>query len=214
MQLNQVTYGNPTQKILELLNQKGLVDSLFEELKSEQMPLNDSELTKEELNEVVHGISLLQQPENEIYLKRYKSYDRSLIQSLVTIFKQKGIDVEEICSSIENDINPLIAKLKVHFNRPRPYQLANYYKLKLFPFDSFSSNSASYPSGHTLQASVMLNVIGSMYPTQYKYCRNIIDDIAESRINLGLHYPSDNDFALEVADKILKHKEFSKKYHI
>jgi hypothetical protein len=178
------------------------------------MPLNDSELTKEELNEVAEGISLLEDKENDYFLKRYKSYDRSLIQSLTTIFKQRGVDVEQVCTQIQDDINPLIAKLKVHFNRPRPYQLANYYKLKLFPFDSFSSNSASYPSGHTLQASVMLNVIGSMYPTQYKYCRNIIDDIAESRINLGLHYPSDNDFALEVADKILKHKEFSKKYHI
>lgn len=214
MKLDQVTHGNPTQNIIVLLNKKGLVDSLFEELKNTDMPLNDSELTKEELNEVADGILLLEDKENDYFLKRYKSYDRSLIQSLTTIFKQKGIDVEEVCTQIQNDINPLIAKLKVHFNRPRPYQLANYYKLKLFPFDSFSANTASYPSGHTLQASVMLNVIGSMHPTQYKYCRNIIDDIAESRINLGLHYPSDNDFALEVADKILKHKEFSKKYHI
>lgn len=214
MELNQVTYGNPNQNTKVLLSKKGLVDSLFEELKNTDMPLNDSELTKEELNEVAEGISLLEDKENDYFLKRYKSYDRSLIQSLTTIFKQKGIDVEEVCTQIQNDINPLIAKLKVHFNRPRPYQLANYYKLKLFPFDSFSANTASYPSGHTIQASVMLNVIGSMHPTQYKYCRNIIDDIAESRINLGLHYPSDNDFALEVADKILKHKEFSKKYHI
>lgn len=214
MELNQVTYGNPNQNTKVLLSKKGLVDSLFEELKNTDMPLNDSELTKEELNEVADGILLLEDKENDYFLKRYKSYDRSLIQSLTTIFKQKGIDVEEVCTQIQNDINPLIAKLKVHFNRPRPYQLANYYKLKLFPFDSFSANTASYPSGHTLQASVMLNVIGSMHPTQYKYCRNIIDDIAESRINLGLHYPSDNDFALEVADKILKHKEFSKKYHI
>lgn len=214
MELNQVTYGNPNQNTKVLLSKKGLVDSLFEELKNTDMPLNDSELTKEELNEVAEGILLLEDKENDYFLKRYKSYDRSLIQSLTTIFKQKGIDVEEVCTQIQNDINPLIAKLKVHFNRPRPYQLANYYKLKLFPFDSFSANTASYPSGHTLQASVMLNVIGSMHPTQYKYCRNIIDDVAESRINLGLHYPSDNDFALEVADKILKHKEFSKKYHI
>jgi hypothetical protein len=214
MELNQVTYGNPKQSVKLLLSKKGLVDSLFEELKNTDMPLNDSELTKEELNEVAEGILLLEDKENDYFLKRYKSYDRSLIQSLTTIFKQRGIDIEEVCMQIQDDINPLIAKLKVHFNRPRPYQLANYYKLKLFPFDSFSANTASYPSGHTIQACVMLNVIGSMHPVQYKYCKNIIDDVAESRINLGLHYPSDNDFALEVAEKILKHKEFSKKYGI
>lgn len=214
MELNQVTYGNPSQSLKVLLSKKGLVDSLFEEFKNADMPSNDSELTKEELNEVAEGILLLEDKENDYFLKRYKSYDRSLIQSLTTIFKQKGIDVEEVCTKIQDDVNPLIAKLKVHFNRPRPYQLANYYKLNLFPFDSFSANSPSYPSGHTLQACVMLNVIGSMYPAQYKYCKNIIEDISESRINLGLHYRSDNDFAFEVADKILKHKEFSKKYHI
>ena len=178
------------------------------------MPDNDSELTKEELNEVVEGISLLEDSENELFLKRYNSYDRSLIQTLTTIFKQKGVDVQEVCEEIYHDINPLIAKLKVHFNRPRPYQLANYYKLKLFPFDSFSANSASFPSGHTVQSYVMLNVIGSMYPTHYKFCKQIIDDVAESRINLGLHYQSDNDFAKEVGENILKHKEFAKKYSI
>jgi hypothetical protein len=48
----------------------------------------------------------------------------------------------------------------------------------------------------------------------YKFCKQIIDDVAESRINLGLHYQSDNDFAKEVGESILKHKEFAKKYGI
>ena len=214
MELNQVTFGNPTQKVLILLNEKGLIDDLFESLKNEIMPTNDSELTKEELNEIVEGISLLENPENDYFLKRYKSYDRSLVQTITSIFKQRGVDVEKVCTEIQKDINPLIAKLKVHYNRPRPYQLANYYKLKLFPYESFSANSPSFPSGHTTQAYVMLNVIGSMYPIQYKYCKNIIDDIAESRKNLGLHYQSDNDFSYLVGEKILKNNKFAEKYAI
>ena len=214
MDLNQVTYGNPSKETKALLSKKGLVDSLFDELKGVDMPLNDSELTKEELNEIVEGIALLDDVENDIYLKRYKSYDRSLIQSFVTIFKQKGVDVQEICEKIFFDINPLIAKLKVNYNRPRPFQLANYYKLKLFPYNSFTAHTPSFPSGHTLQAYVLMNVVGSMHPHLYKFCMGIIDDVAESRVNLGLHYPSDNDFAKEVGEVILKHKEFAKKYGI
>lgn len=214
MELNQVTYGNPTQELKDMLNQKGLVDSLFDKFKNSDVPLNDSELTKEELNEIVHGISLLQDEENKSFLNRYKSYDRSLIQSIVTIFKQKGIDVQELCEEIFKDINPLIAKLKVNFNRPRPYQLANYYKLKLFPYSSFSAHTPSFPSGHTMQAYVMLNVIGSMHPIHYKFCQSVINDVAESRVNLGLHFPSDNDFAREVGAEIIKNKEFAKKYAI
>ena len=70
MDLNQVTYGNPTQKTKALLSQKSLVDSLFEKLKNATMPDNDSELTKEELNEVVEGISLLEDSENELFFKK------------------------------------------------------------------------------------------------------------------------------------------------
>lgn len=214
MNLNQVTYGNPTQKQIMLLSEKGLVDDLFIKLKDEPMPDNNSELTKEELNEIKIGISSLLEKENEQFLKRYKSYDRSVIQSIVSIMKQLGIDVESICLQISDDINPLLAKLKVHFNRPRPYQLANYYELKLFPFESTTAISASYPSGHTLQAYVILNVIGNKHPIHYMYCRKLAEDIADSRINLGVHYKSDNDFAIEVGDMILKHKEFAKKYGI
>ena len=152
--------------------------------------------------------------ENKDYLKRYLSYDRSLLQSVISIFKQKGIDVEQLCTEIYNDINPLVAKLKMHFNRPRPYQLANYYKLKLFPYNSYSANSPSYPSGHTIQSYVILNVIGSKYPAEYKFCKTLISDIVDSRVYLGLHFPTDNDFGREIGYKILKHKEFAKKYSI
>lgn len=214
MDLNQVTYGNPTQELKDMLSRKGLLDDLFDKLKTADMPTNDSELTKEELNEIVDGIALLKDSENISFLNRYKSYDRSLIQSIITIFKQKGIDVQSVCEEIFEDVNPLIAKLKVHYNRPRPYQLANYYKLKLFPFQSFSAHTPSFPSGHTVQAYVAMNVIGSMYPTHYKFAKSIIEDVAESRVNLGLHFPSDNDFAKEVGESILKHKEFAKKYAI
>ena len=42
----------------------------------------------------------------------------------------------------------------------------------------------------------------------------MIDDVAYSRLYLGVHYPSDNDFAIEIAKEILKHPDFTKKYGI
>ena len=105
-------------------------------------------------------------------------------------------------------------KLKFYYNRPRPYQLANYYKLKLFPYNSYVAYTPSFPSGHTVQAYVILNVISSKYPTYHSYCKEIIDDVAYSRIYMGEHYPSDNDFAKVIGKEILKHPEFTKKYGI
>lgn len=214
MNLNQVTYGNPTKEYKLYLEKDSLVDDLFIKFKEDFFPSNDSELVKDELNELVDYVNSISDEENKAFLTRYKAYDRSLIQVITSTFKLKGIDVETLCEDIINDIRNLIYKLKYFYQRPRPYQLAQYFKLKLFPYNSFSASTPSYPSGHTLEACVILNVISDKYPNEYQFCKEMIDDIAYSRLYLGLHYPTDNDFAKEVAKEILKHPKFTKKYGI
>ena len=196
MELNQVTYGNPKQSVKLLLSKKGLVDSLFEELKNTDMPLNDSELTKEELNEVAEGILLLEDKENDYFLKRYKSYDRSLIQSLTTIFKQRGIDIEEVCMQIQDDINPLIAKLKVHFNRPRPYQIDS----SIEYLESSTGQTPSMPAGHAFQAYYLTKVLSKKYPEKKKTFEDIANKCNDCRIRAGIHYPSDGELSKTLVD--------------
>jgi|688.fasta_scaffold591105_2 hypothetical protein len=214
MEFNDLTYGNPTHEQLGFIQGSCLVDDLFDTFKDAVVPNNDSELVKDELNEVADSLAVMSQPENQNYLKRYLAYDRNLIQAISSIFKQKDIEVEELVTEIVKDIQNLIFKLKFHIQRPRPFQIAQYYKLKLFPYKSFSAHTPSYPSGHTVQAIVILNVLGNKYPTEYQYCKELIEDISYSRVYLGHHYPSDNDGGRELGKAILKHPEFTKKYGI
>jgi hypothetical protein len=214
MEFNDLTYGNPAHDQLAFIKGTCLVDNLFNAFKDSIIPKNDSELVKEELNEIADSLAVVSQPENQNYLKRYLAYDRNLIQALTSIFKEKDIEVEELVTEVVKDIQNLIYKLKFHFQRPRPYQLAQYYKLKLFPYKSFSAHTPAYPSGHTIEAIVILNVLGNKYPTEYQYCKELIEDIAYSRIYLGHHFPSDNDGGREIAKAILKDPEFTKKYKI
>ena len=214
MEFNDLTYGNPSHDQLSFIQETCLLDSLFDTFKDSITPKNDSELVKEELNEIADFLAVISQPENQNYLKRYLAYDRNLIQALSSIFKQKDIEAEELITEIVKDIQNLIYKLKFHFQRPRPYQLAQYYKLKLFPYKSFSAHTPSYPSGHTVQAIVILNVIGNKYPTEYQYCKELIEDIIYSIVYLGHHFPSDNDGGREIGKAILKNAEFTKKYGI
>jgi hypothetical protein len=214
MEFNDLTYGNPTHDQLGFIQGTCLVDDLFDTFKDAVVPKNDSELVKDELNEISDSLAVMSQPENQSYLKRYLAYDRNLIQAISSIFKQKDIEVEELITEIVVDIQNLIYKLKFQIQRPRPFQLAQYYKLKLFPYKSFSSHTPSYPSGHTIEAIVILNVLGNKYPTEYQYCKEMIEDVAYSRIYLGHHFPSDNEGAREIGKAILKHPEFTKKYGI
>jgi hypothetical protein len=214
MEFNDLTYGNPTHDQLGFIQGTCLVDDLFDSFKDAVVPKNDSELVKDELNEISDSLALMSQPENQDYLKRYLAYDRNLIQAISSIFKDKDIEVQELVTEIVVDIQNLIFKLKFHIQRPRPFQLAQYYKLKLFPYKSFSSHTPSYPSGHTVQAIVILNVLGNKYPTEYQFCKELIEDVAYSRVYLGHHYPSDNEGGRELGKAILKHPEFTKKYGI
>jgi hypothetical protein len=215
MEFNDITYGNPTVQEIDFIQTKGLTDDLFEKIKDTlTYPNNDSELVKDELNEIVDCLTTMAQPENQSFLKRYQSYDRNLIQAITGIFKGKDIDVEELCIDIVADIQGLIYKLKYYYQRPRPKQIAQYYKLKLFPYKSFSAHTPSFPSGHCVEAVVLLNVIGNKNPTEYPFCKELIEDISYSRVYLGHHYSSDNEGAKELAREILKHPEFAKKYGI
>lgn len=214
MDLNNITYGNPTIEQKKYLDQVSIVDDLFIKLKGEIFPENDSELVKDELNELVDMTEMLLEQENSSYLTRFKSYDRSLSQAIISAFKQKGIDVEHLTLDIIEDIKPLLIKLKYFYQRPRPKQIAQYYKLAMFPFNSFSADTPSYPSGHALEAYVVLNVIANKFPNEFQFCKSMAQDVAISRIHLGLHYTTDNDFAKQIGKEILKHKAFTNKYGI
>jgi hypothetical protein len=214
MNIDQANYGNPTIQQKVFLDEVGFVDDLFMKLKDEPFPANSSELTKDELNEIVDSLNSISDKENKSYLNRYKAYDRSIIQVLTTTLKQKGIDIETLCEEVIIDIRNLIYKLKYFYQRPRPNQLAQYYKLKLFPYKSYSADTPSYPSGHTIEAYVILNIVANRHPNESKFCKELIDDIAYSRIYLGLHYQTDNDFGKVVAKEILKHPKFTQKYGI
>jgi len=209
--LNQVTYGNPTFENKVLLEKECIVSDLFPELSKDTFPQNDSAATKEELNEIVRTMAALDEA-SPVLLRRYLNYDKALIAYIGSMLKAEGIEENELMQQISRDINPLIAKLKYKFQRPRPFQLANYYKLNLFPMRSTSAHTPSYPSGHTIQAIVILTIIGNKHTQLYPYCKRLWEDIAHSRVAIGVHYPSDNDFSAHVANEILKHPKFAEKY--
>jgi hypothetical protein len=212
--LDSITWGNPTQQQKEYLDKPSIFDKHISKLIDFSFPKNSSKATREELNLLVDYTKQLKDSEN--YQKRYVSYDISLERTLAQVILEsdlgdKGI---EIVDSLLDESIPLTLKLKYYFQRPRPYQLAQQYKLNLFPFSTITGNSPSFPSGHTLQSALILYVLGNHFPDKYDYFEKVAKDIELSRLYLGLHYPSDNDFALYCVELIIKDKEFKQKYSL
>ncbi|MFY8161493.1 MAG: phosphatase PAP2 family protein [Candidatus Kapaibacteriota bacterium] len=212
--LESIVYGNPPRDILPYLEKESFLDKHFASLSKFSFPINTSKATREELNILVDCMNDLEKrPE---MLNRYLSYDHELERSFAKLCMDMKLSEEiiNVVDSLFDDINPLIAKLKMHFQRARPYQLAYAYKIKLFPYSSYTSNTPSYPSGHALQSKVICYVLGNYIPEQFAYFESLANDICYSRQYLGLHYQSDIDFAILCFEQIIKDKEFKAKYKI
>lgn len=209
--INNVTYGNPVDEFLPYLKQ-GPYQSVYEDLKAYPFPPNDSEATQDELRELIAYQNLPEQQDEEI-IARYMEYNHDF----VTIFKKYvtekiGENLDTEIDGLMEDSKYVITKLKFFYQRPRPYQMAQYYKAKLFPYKSTTAISPSYPSGHSFQARLLTELIGNKFPEHYEFLKNLTHDIMVSRMFLGLHYPSDNDFGVYCAKAVSKSKEFTNKY--
>lgn len=215
MNLDEITYGNPNQEQLIQLETESYADCLFKDLSTFSFPKNSSEATMEELNYIVDCINNMQNRGE--FIKKFATYDKFLLRYFLDGMVKAGEDKEsiiELISGIVDDTKPLLTKLKFHFQRPRPFQLAKYYKLKLFPYPSASSDSPSFPSGHAFQAKLIAEVLGNRYPQSYAFMQDVFMDISMSRVFMGLHYQSDIDVGIFAAEKVLQLKEFKEKYKI
>lgn len=214
--IDSITWGNPLQKHLPYIEKDNMsfLEKFYPQLIKFSFPKSSSKATREELNQLVDNINIANA--NPDYLKRYKKYDQSLVKTFADVIIEQDLGEKgaELVDQLLDDTLPLIIKLKFFFQRPRPYQLAYNYKLKLFPFSSFTADSPSYPSGHTLQAHVICYVLGNHFPEKFDYFESLAKDIEYSRLFLGLHYPSDIDFSLYITELITKDKEFKSKYSL
>ena len=114
--LDKVTYGNLNQTLLKEMQKQCIADEVIPILDKEYKdkitpPKNSSETTKDELNSMVEKVANITDDVNSEHYRRFKRYDKNLIQTIASTFMTKGIDVEEICLSVNSDIAPTIVKL-------------------------------------------------------------------------------------------------------
>ena len=210
--IDDIKYGNPTAEDHSLLLSENYLDRLLPQLyKLPAPPKNSSRATKEELNILLAYSGMAEQK------GRKNIFDASLVPYIQELFISNGADKDYIINmshDVVNDVIPIITKLKFYHQRPRPYQLALYHKFAFYPKFSYFTSSPSYPSGHTVIAAVLCDVLGNQFPDSYEAMIEFTKEVRESRLYLGVHYPSDNDIAMKVSEIILSNPEFMQKYRL
>jgi hypothetical protein len=212
MPLEKIGFGNPAKEFQLVIRKETYLDSLLNELRN--YPYPDDEVTREEVSGMIDAV-------NNLYIDpkirdRFQRYDTEFDEYIAEVLSQK-INKEEVVALIKElseDINPLLLKLKYHYQRIRPFQFAYLNEQPLFPYLSKMANTPSYPSGHSFQAYIYCEVLGNRYPQYYGALQILAEDIALSRFYLGVHFPSDIEFAKYCGDVVLNHPDFKKKYKL
>jgi len=210
-----LTYGNPNRALLPYIKKETFLESLLSELYSYPYPDNNSQEAVDEINQLISLTnSISSSPE---LVERYKIYDEDFVSYLENVLSNTGIprqEIKDLINSMDEDIKPITIKLKYYYQRIRPNQLGHMLQMSLYPYPSVSADTPSYPSGHTIVSKVYCKVLGNKYPKFYQQLMSLAQDCSDSRMYMGLHYASDAVFGSYVADCILEHPEFKKKYKL
>jgi len=213
--MNDLYYGNLNKEFLSYLDIKNIFTAYFDEFS--MIPYPNFYETLEE-NEVIMKIQsdAEKNPNWENIQNFIFMWDSDLIQSLKITLKKLEIPHDDAyidyLGKVSEDLGALIIQLKNHYQRARPYQYALYGNQKLHPYHSDSAMTPSYPSGHACQSYFLFKLIGSHYPEKQIELDKYAQKVADSRLIMGVHFPSDNKFAIEIAKTLLEKNDIKIKY--
>jgi acid phosphatase (class A) len=105
--------------------------------------------------------------------------------------------VSTLLKGVMNDMRIMEFTIKYAQLRPRPYHL----ETALKPLARMSS--PSYVSGHTLWAFLQAFVWSELAPEKHREFVQLAEEIRRSREIMGIHFPSDNEAARQVAFQML-----------
>jgi len=210
--LNALRYGN-----LDLVQEKYLTQSnIFTSKKSYFINKHYPKLsdTYKEVDSLIEiNKSVLSSRNFDKNFRFISQCDKDIHSVFNREFSKIGIKYNgDLLELIQEQLGVLIMQLKSKFNRPRPYQFAYYSEQKLFPFPTISGHSPSYPSGHACQSHFLMEVVAHKNPSQAGALRRLGQKISDTRIAMGVHYQSDNDFGTHISRELIKMKDIQKKF--
>lgn len=206
--INKVRFGNLSLKEKEISLKDDDISSklkelgLYEELFKMPPPENSSMQTKSDLK----LLSNLAENVSDVVLEFCKKAEKDLVQVFVDYLSSNGITevTNEDLNYVLDQTEPLLYRLKDHYNRARPNQIAYYYGVDLaVPIEVQNANHPAYPSGHSYEGYIMANLLAAKYPKHKNKLLKLGKNIGLSRIIVGLHYKTDHEFGCYIAKLLI-----------
>jgi hypothetical protein len=171
----------------------------------------NSNKTIEELKDVINYMQNSKIP-RELCLMADKDIGLLFRAFLKSLNKYDCHDEIEQCISITS---PVLLRLKEFYNRPRPHEAAKQLGMVVTPIASEAAlyndyeghegdkrYTGSYPGGHAMQSKFIAKMLSLKYPELESELLDIADIIADTRLALGVHFKSDNDYGKLLAESL------------
>ena len=143
--------------------------------------------------------------------EEYKNCDLDAYYYIKDYMRSNNLEFDESTPKyIGSQCVPIIRHYKNFFNRPRPYQVAAFYNKELRRFKTGTSNTPSYPSGHTVQPLVVALHYAKKYPEHKTYLLEAAKICGYGRVLAGLHYPSDYTAGVKLATELMEYIRYDK----
>jgi len=184
-------------KKIEYAKTKGMLkDFNYSKYKVSPPPKNASMKVYEELK------LLKDLPEDKGYVVEYDEIEKVF----ESVCKENNVEYpKDLVNELLDSSAGIILDLKWHYNRPRPFQLASHYNMKLGGNVLESMKTPSYPSGHATQGYLIGKVLQTKLPIQTDAFLEAGKKISFSR-NIGrAHYPSDSRMGEELGTAMYQH---------
>jgi len=171
------------KKYKKRLSKKCNVLKGFEEsLPSLTFPLDGTQKFEEDLGEVRRCVKNPSMGEKLLDITDKKSED-----VFKKYLKSEDFDWTELDKILE-EFDGVITRLKFKYDRKRPHE---YFKERGEDIKTKEAHSPSFPSGHTAFAYLVCDYISDKLPEKANDLRRIAELIGQSRIENGVHFPSD-----------------------
>lgn len=164
-------------------------------------PSNDSQQTTKELKDIISLSKNRTLSEEElVYL-----VDNDPLDLFFPFLKTNNLSFPyQKFDNLYTYIIEIIKDIKYFYNRPRPFQLAEFYNLKINRIITKTHHTPAYPSGHTAYCSLASCILSDLYPEHSFYFWSLADKCGLARVLQGVHFPSDNEASISLIKKVYK----------
>ena len=142
--------------------------------------------------------------------ENYAKYDAQFTDKFYTLVQTLGSDItlDEI-KSVSREVRGYVHYFKYKFNRPRPFQLGPAIGIELITQGTSSGDTPAYPSGHTTQSRVLAHWLSDKMPEHRRKFMALAEEIGLSRIEGGVHYPTDHEAGKQLADTLWQNQSIT-----